>query len=59
MLASTFDILRETQLSQFYRYEMDITDFSGFQMCGYVGDTSGFKTDRKPVVHSRYLHFSI
>ena len=30
-ILETGDILRETQLSQFYRYDMGITTFSGFQ----------------------------
>jgi len=29
--------------------------FGGMENLSFVGDTTGFKTDKKPVVHSRYM----
>jgi len=29
--------------------------FLGFKKLSFVGGTSGFKTDKKPEVHSRYM----
>ncbi len=40
--------MRISKFYQFYRYETDIKTFSVIQKYRYVGDTSGFKTDRKP-----------
>jgi len=34
---------------------MDIAGFGGRLILQIIGDTSGFKTDKKPVVHSRYM----
>jgi hypothetical protein len=33
--------------------------FLGFKNLSFVGDTSGFKTDRKPVLHSRNMQLSL
>ena len=55
MILETGDILRETQISQFYRYAKISELQEAGQFCRYVGDISGFKTDRKPVVNNSYL----
>jgi len=33
----------------------NITTFLGIHKYGYVGDTSGFKSDMKPVLHGSIL----
>ena len=43
------DILRETQISQFYRYAKISQLLEAGQFCRYVGDTAGFSNAKMVV----------
>ena len=57
-ISAISDTLRIPEKYQNYRHAKKTQISLEPKKYRYVGDTSGFKTDSKPVVHSRYRKFS-